>query len=493
MNRTSYLKISSLFLILVFCIPLLLFVGCDDNCSVKFRSNGGTTYAKVIVEKGNSFSDEGVNLPTPVKTGCRFLGWYTTEDFKESSKFSTTTEITKDVILYAKWSESNGETVVSTPTATYSVLFNSNGGTTLNEVSIEQGKSFADVNKTLQTPSKSNYRFVEWRLNSENGPVFTKDTKVTKDITLYAKWESTTSSSQSSQSTPSSTSRQRVQPTPTIAAPTSDPYLTLSGRYVTGLTTAGKSQTSITIPEGITNITSGAFKNNDKITSLKLSSTMWIIAKEAFYNCSKLTNVDFNNSEVEIGVDAFKFCYALSNCTNTKKVYEISKGAFYYCDKLQNFDFTGVTTIGPDAFYYAGLKQINLPNNVRLYSQAFICCPVSKITIPKNVIYGNDSGYKNDSAIFMNCNFTEVKFEKGSTQIGSSMFYKATIGSLYIPKSLRDIQQLNYASTITNIFYEGSQSEWNNVFKDAVSYSPGGGATVTANPIQRAALHYNSY
>ena len=71
--------------------------------TVTFNPNGGTvTESTLTVTKGHTLGD---TLPTPIKEGDEFLGWYTDGSF--THKFVKESQIVKDQTLYAKWKSSD--------------------------------------------------------------------------------------------------------------------------------------------------------------------------------------------------------------------------------------------------------------------------------------------------------------------------------------------------------------------------------------------------
>lgn len=66
-------------------------------------------------------------------------------------------------------------------TKTYTVTFDTNGGSTLNSVEIKKGETIENVN----LPEKEGYIFVKWL---KEGIEFDENTPVTDDITLTASW-----------------------------------------------------------------------------------------------------------------------------------------------------------------------------------------------------------------------------------------------------------------------------------------------------------------
>lgn len=108
-----------------------------------------------------------------------------------------------DGVLFAPWYADESCTIPSGEVAegafalavdgafgeTFTVTFNGNGGTpTITEVEVE-GEATVD---TLPTVTRDGYTFVEWNtLHDGTGEVFTTETAVTADMTVYAIWEET--------------------------------------------------------------------------------------------------------------------------------------------------------------------------------------------------------------------------------------------------------------------------------------------------------------
>ena len=76
-----------------------------ETCMISFNTNGGNDIEPVSVEKGNTIT----GLPTPVKDGFVFDGWFTDEAF--TNPFDESMVITSDMTLYAKWKSEVDDTV----------------------------------------------------------------------------------------------------------------------------------------------------------------------------------------------------------------------------------------------------------------------------------------------------------------------------------------------------------------------------------------------
>ena len=134
--------------------------------TVKFDSKGGTKVNSQSVKSG-----EKVSEPTNVTyEGFIFNGWYL-----NNTKFDFNTPITKSITLIAKWEEDPNVT-------RYTVKFDSDGGSNVASQRVIENKQAVEPKK----PTKNGYKFVEWDLDNKK---YDFKTKVTKDITLKAKWE----------------------------------------------------------------------------------------------------------------------------------------------------------------------------------------------------------------------------------------------------------------------------------------------------------------
>ena len=136
------------------------------NYTITFNSDGGSAVAKQTILPG-----ETVKEPTePTKEAYLFDGWYL-----GNTKYDFTQKVTKSITLVAKWKEDPN-------VKRYEVTFNSDGGSAVTKQRIIENKT-AVVPKN---PTKQGYQFVEWQLD---GTKFDFKTKITKDITLKAKWK----------------------------------------------------------------------------------------------------------------------------------------------------------------------------------------------------------------------------------------------------------------------------------------------------------------
>ncbi len=142
-----------------------------QRVTVSFNSNGG--YGNVPSQTYTVGSTYGSlpSGPTP-PTGKGFDGWYTSG----GSRVSTGTTVSSSVTtLYAHYY-----------TKSYTVYFNSNGGSSVSSKNIYYGSSYG----SLSTPSRSYYTFQGWYTASSGGSRVTSSTTMNTaaDHTLYAHW-----------------------------------------------------------------------------------------------------------------------------------------------------------------------------------------------------------------------------------------------------------------------------------------------------------------
>ena len=134
------------------------------------------------------------------------------------------------------------------------------------------------------------------------------------------------------------------------------------------------------VPEGVTEIGTGAFLNNDRIERVALPECLEAIGSKAFYNCPNLTEVDMPKTLRRIEFDAFsgqnqgRTC-GIESVSFPEGFEKIVTSAFYGCKKLSSVTFReGLRSIGDRAFgetaianraWRTGSQEFLLPSSVR--------------------------------------------------------------------------------------------------------------------------------
>jgi len=141
--------------------------------TVTFKGNGGTVKTSTKSVNGGAKYGE---LPIPTRAGYDFAGWYTAQTGGTKITADSTVNITKNIVLYARWTAKQ-----------YTVTFDANGGrvSTANKV-VTNGQKYGE----LPTPTKSGYLFAGWYTSKKGGTKIAQTTNValTKNVVLYAHW-----------------------------------------------------------------------------------------------------------------------------------------------------------------------------------------------------------------------------------------------------------------------------------------------------------------
>ena len=152
--------------------------------TVTYDANeGSVTPTNETVNQG-----ETVTLPTPIRSGYKFLGWYNSKtNGTKVADAGVSYKPTASVTLYAQWEED----VVKPEVITYTVTYDLNGGTNgpSNQTKIE------DEALTLSSkiPTRDKYEFVSWNTKKDgSGTSYLAGSKYTSNanLTLYAQWKS---------------------------------------------------------------------------------------------------------------------------------------------------------------------------------------------------------------------------------------------------------------------------------------------------------------
>ena len=92
--------------------------------------------------------------------------------------------------------------------------------------------------------------------------------------------------------------------------------------------------TFVSIPDTVTNISDEAFAGNETLTSIEIPDSVTTISYNAFKNCTALTNVIIPDSVTKIGPGAFEGCTALTSVEIGDGVSSWGTGVFTNCDSL---------------------------------------------------------------------------------------------------------------------------------------------------------------
>ena len=230
--------------------------------------------------------------------------------------------------------------------------------------------------------------------------------------------------------------------------------------------------TSITIPEGVTEIGEYTFFGCRKLTTITIPEGVTSIGDYAFQNCSVLTEITIPEGVTSIGDQAFYRCSSLTSITIPEGVTSIGERAFFDCSGLTSITIPeGVTSIGSEAFFGCRkLTTITIPEGVtEIGEHAFSDCSSLKAfngegneyyTIDDNRALLVDGG-KTLLAYAIGNTATSYTIPEGVTSIGSEAFYNCSrLASITILEGVTSIGRSAFSDcgSLTQITINGNIS-----------------------------------
>ena len=194
--------------------------------------------------------------------------------------------------------------------------------------------------------------------------------------------------------------------------------------------------TDLTIPYGVTSISSGAFYGCSSLTSVTIPDSVTSIGDGAFQDCSSLTNVKISDGVTNIGNGLFYDCSALTSVTLSRSMTSIADYMFYGCESLTDVAIpNSVTSIGECAFHR--------------------CSSLTSMTIPDRVI-----------------NIDYCAFE-----------YCGGLTSVAVPTSMERVKEMAFrgCKKLTDVYYASSEADWKKIVIDDDNQY-----------LTSATIHYNS-
>lgn len=153
----------------------LYLINTGDEVTITFDPNGGTLNAgdeTKAVQHNGTYGE----LPTPVRPGYQFDGWYTEKNGGSKVDANTSVTTKEAHMLYAHWSE-----------AKYNITLDPNGGNLANAT---KEVTYNSPYGELPTPNRAGYDFDGWFTEKDGGTKIEASTVVTavEPHTLYAHW-----------------------------------------------------------------------------------------------------------------------------------------------------------------------------------------------------------------------------------------------------------------------------------------------------------------
>jgi hypothetical protein len=199
-----------------------------------------------------------------------------------------------------------------------------------------------------------------------------------------------------------------------------------------------KASTSYTLPDSVTVIDAGAFRECSGLNLVVLGNQVRSIGAGAFDHCSNLGYINLPDSIRDLGDFAFQYCFSLTEIELPAGIGEVPDGLFSECMQLSRIIIPdSVTVIGQDAFSgCSALQDIQLPDGIRqIGSGAFKQCDLRQIVLPAQLTEVSDG-------LCSSCvNLSDVTIQGHVTRIGINAFQGCRqITSLALPASLTSLE-----------------------------------------------------
>ena len=368
-----------------------------NKYTVRFDTDGGTYVSDMIV----SVIDRS---PETTKDGYEFEGWYTDKTF--SNKISFPYEVTEDLTLYAKWTQSGSEKIV----------FSVDANGVLTGVS---GLSGSDI--TVEIPSEVNGITV-----TEIGKDVFKDNKNVGRLII-----------------PDSVTKLG--------------YRMCSGctalrevRLPAGLTVIPdeafdgcSSLRTVNFPDTLKEIRSDAFCGTD-LTEFIAPDSLTDVWAYAFKDCGALSAVELKNVR-SVGDGAFESCTALRSIRLSDKMTELSDHIFDGCSSLADIDMPD-NPIAVSFSVFNGTAYYNEPSNWEngvLYVDGYLIAvskdfaPLTEYTVKDGTIVIADDAF---SGVGYSSKLKKMTLPTGLYRIGKYAFSKLfSLTEINIPDTVRSI------------------------------------------------------
>ena len=140
---------------------------------------------------------------------------------------------------------------------------------------------------------------------------------------------------------------------------------------------AGKTNTSYTIPNSVSEIKEWAFSDCSDLTNVTIPNSVSKISYGTFWGCSSLTSVTIPTSVKSIDGYAFEYCSSLTSVTIPNSVTSIGECAFSDCSSLTSITIpNSVSKISYGTFECCeNLKSVTIPTSVKsIDGRAFSLC-----------------------------------------------------------------------------------------------------------------------
>ena len=444
---------------------------------------------------------EILTLPNaPQKENYSFKGWYfDNESFEDelTADFYENIALKSDVNVYAYYELVNEEP------KEFKVSFDSNGGSKVEEV-------VTSIIESEPVTTKDGYTFLGWYLEESFINKVTFPFEVTKDQTLYAKWEENIPASISFNVNEegvltSVEGISEINNEVVIPSRVNDINVIEIGDKVFADNLFIK---KLVIPESVKSLGNKMCYGAKNLEEVVLPNNITVIPDYAFENCSSLTNINIPTSLVQIRANAFSQT-ALKEFIAPESLKEIWLYAFKDAKELRNVELKNVTEIGDMVFENCEkLESIVIPETLEeIGASVFGGCsslqdidlPNKPLTLDHNTFYG--SAYYEDKSNWENgvlyvdnyllainsdfLNLSEYEVKEGTIAIASNAFLNnaKNLTKITLPEGLKligdkafsslyKLESVNIPSSVDTIGYNAFAST--GIFNNSTNWSDNG-------------------
>lgn len=214
-------------------------------------------------------------------------------------------------------------------------------------------------------------------------------------------------------------------------------------------------ENTVTIPEGITQITD-AFENNILISEIKLPYSLTSVGGRAFSGCQSLKRVELPENVKSISDSAFRGCRNLEEIVLSKKLKRIGASAFQGCSSLVKITIPAETEyIGSMSFANcSGLKTVEVPQSVNtILEDAFLYSEISDMRVEKGTYAEKFAQELNIPYSYMQQEAGDFIFQVSDDNV-EIMLYTGDMNEVEVPETFGD----NPVTSISSIIFQQNRS-----------------------------------
>ena len=358
-----------------------------------------------------------------------------TADFSKSMKFVITAENNSTSVNEIKMIK------------TCSYFFDSNGGSYIEPIAVEQGKY---LYYKPEDPMLKNHELVEWITEDGTPWDFEKGKNITENVYLKAKWQYDTVSEDGNWKVEydGATSDaiiveyigdESVESLEIPATINERKVVEIKGRYYVN-------------PDG-KELGMNVFNelSNETVKNIDLSKAVYLtrIGVNAFERFYELTEVKLPPNLKIIEDNTFLYCGKLSVIDLPESLSQIEKYVFHGCE-LTSIKFpSSLVIIGEGAFIFNYIGNVDLSQTKvsEIHKSAFRSCGITSLKLPNTSVYIGVSAFKSNELKKLDLSNTQV------SEIDNYAFAGCSIEEVKFPQTLRSVNHraLENNSTLTKI------------------------------------------